>query len=179
MIEPSDDVIEHATVREVAGVFRSRRDLEATVEALQRAGFDRADIDALSNIYQVPVDGTTGDQPEISHLKGQPVIMPDDLASARAVVAGTLGTICAVAAVSWIVASGGGSGSAVLGGLLAGAAAASIGYVATPWFSGNESTKSSRRTDRCLGLHIIGPRPVARSRENSATDSAGPRCQLH
>ena len=50
MIEPSDDVIEHATVREVAGVFRSRRDLEATVEALQRAGFDRADIDALSNI---------------------------------------------------------------------------------------------------------------------------------
>ena len=155
MIEPSDDVIERAKVREVAGVFRSRRDLEATVEALQRAGFDRADIDALSNIHQVPVDGTIGNQPQISHLTGQPMIMPDDLASARAVVAGTLGTICAVAAVSWVVASGGGSGSAVLGGLLAGTAAAGIGYVATPWLSGNERTNLPEGLTAASGFILL------------------------
>ena len=155
MIERSDDVIERAKVREVAGVFRSRRDLEATVEALERAGFDRADIDALSNVHQVPVDGTTGNQPQISHLAGQPMIMPDDLASARAVIAGTLGTICAVAAVSWIVASGGESGSAVLGGLLAGAAAAGIGYVATPWLSGNERTKLPEGLTAASGFMLL------------------------
>ena len=45
----SDAVIERIRVREAAGVFRSRKALEAAAEALRLAGFDRADIDVLAD----------------------------------------------------------------------------------------------------------------------------------
>lgn len=45
----SDAVMERVRVREAAGVFRSRAALEAAAEALQLAGFDRADIDVLAD----------------------------------------------------------------------------------------------------------------------------------
>jgi hypothetical protein len=147
MSTPSDDLIERATVREVAGVFHSRRDLEATVEALQLAGFDRADIDTLSNLDQVskptgPVYVASDKLPAIPQPSGQPVIMSDDVAAARMVVTGALGTICAVATVSWVVASGGGSAAAVLAAMLAGGAAGGIGYTVTPRFLRDDRTVS-------------------------------------
>jgi hypothetical protein len=37
-------------VREIAGIFQSRRDAEAAIDALLLSGFDRADIDLLGDI---------------------------------------------------------------------------------------------------------------------------------
>jgi hypothetical protein len=42
-------VLERVRVREVAGVFRSRDALDAAVDALLLAGFDRADIDLMAS----------------------------------------------------------------------------------------------------------------------------------
>jgi hypothetical protein len=50
MDQSNDTVIERVRVREVAGIFRSRDALDATVDALLESGFDRADI-AVSSRY--------------------------------------------------------------------------------------------------------------------------------
>lgn len=146
MNTPLNEVIESASARKVAGDFQSRRDLEMTVEALLLDGFNRADIDALSNLGEAvksagPVDAAAAEQPEIP--RGSSVILSEDVAASMVVIGGTLGTICAVAAVYGVVASGGGSGLAVLAALLAGAAGAGIGYIVTPRLSGNERKGSS------------------------------------
>jgi hypothetical protein len=51
VLEP--DVLERARVREVTGVFHSRKALEDAVEDLLLAGFDRADIDRVASLDQV------------------------------------------------------------------------------------------------------------------------------
>jgi hypothetical protein len=49
MIAPSDTIIETIKVREVAGVFDSREQIEDAVDALLLASFDRADIDLMAS----------------------------------------------------------------------------------------------------------------------------------
>jgi hypothetical protein len=50
MREQADDaVLDRVKVREAAGVFRSRAALEAAVDALLRACFDRADNDFMAS----------------------------------------------------------------------------------------------------------------------------------
>ena len=105
MSESLHPVIARARVREVVGVFESPRDLETAFESLELGGFDRADLDALSNLVEVPrsigaLDVTTEKQTKIPRTTEQPVIMSEDVVAAKAVIAGTLGTICALAAVS-------------------------------------------------------------------------------
>jgi hypothetical protein len=53
MMRSTDDAIERAKLREVAAIFHSDEALEAAVEALLLAGFDRADIDRLADLDEV------------------------------------------------------------------------------------------------------------------------------
>jgi hypothetical protein len=143
-------------------------------ESLELGGFDRADLDALSNLVEVPrsigaLDVTTEKQTKIPRTTEQPVIMSEDVVAAKAVIAGTLGTICALAAVSWVVASGGGPALAVLGALLAGVAAGGIGYVATPRLLGSERTKSSESLAAVSGFNLR-VRVGSRDREQKAQE---------
>ena len=146
-----DDVIERARVRKVSGIFHSRRDLEGTVEALELASFDRADIDSWSNF-----DGATpksfGPVEKEPESPQHPVIMTEDVAASSMVVAGILGTICAVGTVSWVVASGGELIEALLAALLVGAAASGIGYIATPHLLGQKRTKPSEGLPHATGF---------------------------
>ena len=50
----SDTVLERARVREVTGVFHSRETLDAAANELLLTGFDRADIDVLDSLDEVP-----------------------------------------------------------------------------------------------------------------------------
>ena len=53
-MEPkTDEVVEQAIVREVAGVVRTPEVLEKIVEALELAGFDRADIDVMADVETI------------------------------------------------------------------------------------------------------------------------------
>src|ERR1700730_14618525 len=47
MAKPPDSVLERVKVREVAGIFESRPALDAAVDRLLLAGFDRSDIDVM------------------------------------------------------------------------------------------------------------------------------------
>jgi hypothetical protein len=69
MVEQAEgEIIEQTVVREVAGIVRSPDVLDTVVEALQLAGFDRADIDVM------------GDSQTISERFGDTFIPVEDLA---------------------------------------------------------------------------------------------------
>lgn len=53
MAQETDRVLDRIRVREVAGVFRSRRQVEEAITALLHAGFDRADIDLMASAQAV------------------------------------------------------------------------------------------------------------------------------
>jgi len=112
MSEPSDTAIERIKVREVAGVFRSREALEAAIDALLLAGFDRADIDLmagadavkekLGSIY-VPVE----ELPDVPGVPRRAFLAREDITIPLAGAAGILIYLGATAAVLGVVASGG------------------------------------------------------------------------
>ena len=87
--------------------------------------------------------------------------MSEDVTAARAVIAAVLGTICALATVSWVLSSGGDSASAVVAAVVAGVAAGGIGYLATPGLLGRGRTKSSQgpaaASDFILRVRVWSP----------------------
>src|SRR5260221_1029256 len=106
----SDWVIELAKVREVAGVFRSRDALDAAVDALLLAGFDRADIDLIASIDAVreklgglyaPVEELA----DVSRTPRQAFTAREDTIGPLVGVAGILTFIGAAAAAISVVAS--------------------------------------------------------------------------
>jgi hypothetical protein len=122
-----DTVLERVRVREVAGVFRSRDALDAAVDALLLAGFDRADIDLMAGLdavreklggVYVPVE----ELPDVPHVPRRAFIAREDIAVPLAGVAGILTFVGATAAALGVVASG--------GALALAAAAAAAGGVA-------------------------------------------------
>ncbi len=82
MDQSNDTVIERVRVREVAGIFRSRDALDATVDALLESGFDRADI-AVSSRYaareKLGIDIPAEVIPEVSVVPRRPFFGPEDV----------------------------------------------------------------------------------------------------
>ena len=80
----ADDAIERTKVREVAAIFHSQEALEAAVEALLLAGFDRADIDRLADLNEVrkrlgPVYVAHEELADVAQAPRRPVIMREDI----------------------------------------------------------------------------------------------------
>ena len=132
MSERSGAASRRIKVREVTGVFRSREDLEAGVDALLRAGFDRADIDLMADVetvaeklrglYAPPVE--LADVPEVPR---QAFVAREDVTIPLAGVAGILTYLGATAAALGVVASGGALATAVAAAAAGGATAGGIG----------------------------------------------------
>jgi hypothetical protein len=96
----SDPVIERVRVREAAGVFRSPSALEAAVEALLLAGFDRADIDVLTDADAVrrklrSLHIAAEDLTDAPHVPRRAFIAREDVAL---VIAGTAGILIYIGA---------------------------------------------------------------------------------
>jgi hypothetical protein len=129
-------VIDQAVVREVAGVVRTTTILDNVIEALQLAGFDRADIDVMadaktirdrfSQIF-VPVE----DLADVPGVPRRAFITDDDVTTLRVGLFGILFYIGATAAALSVVASGGGLAAAVAGAVAGGAASGGLGALAT------------------------------------------------
>ncbi|MDB5561598.1 MAG: hypothetical protein JWN11_1016 [Hyphomicrobiales bacterium] len=107
--ELEDDVLDARRVREVAGVFRTMQNLDAALDDLLKAGFDRADIDLLGPAEALrrrfgdkipPIE----DLADVPHAPRQPVILKDDFAlltmSWTAIVCYLVGISTALVAVS-------------------------------------------------------------------------------
>jgi hypothetical protein len=112
MSSQSDGVIERVKVREVAGVFRSRESLDAAVDALLLAGFDRADIDLMAGADAMleKLGGIYAPAEELADVPDAPrraYVARGEVAGPLAFVAGALVYFSAAAAAIGIVASGG------------------------------------------------------------------------
>lgn len=133
----SDDegIVETRRVREVAAVFHGESALENAIEALLRAGFDRADIDIMGALEAVRRRlGTLYIAPEeIADVPGTPrraFVARDDLATATAGVAGILFYVGATTAMMSVVASGGSLAVIAAAAMAAGTVGAGIGAAA-------------------------------------------------
>jgi hypothetical protein len=138
MGEPVAATSERIKVREVTGVVHSREALEAAVDDLLRAGFDRADVDLMASVDAV-VEKLGGlyapakelaDVPEVprrAFLAREDVIIP--MAAAGGIltylgaIAGSLGVVASGGALAWAIAAAG------VGGAMAGGLAALIGRI--------------------------------------------------
>ena len=172
MSTTSDQVIERTRVREVAGIFHSRGELDAAVDALLLAGFDRADIDVLADLDEVkkrvgPVYVAAEELADIGRVPRRPFIAPEDVAGATAVVMGVVAALAAGAAAYAIVASGGGTMKAVVSALLAAAVAGGIAGPLTFRFFGQDRAKSLEGHMAALGL-VLWVRVRSPDREEQA-----------
>jgi hypothetical protein len=130
-VDSSPDVLERTKVREVAGVFHSRRAIEAAFEDLLLNGFDRADIDRLASLDEVrrrlKVNVSPEEAADLTPTPRRPIFAPDDITAGIAVTGSLVGAAVGIAVVFVVLASGGDGGSAGIAGTLAGIGAGWIG----------------------------------------------------
>jgi hypothetical protein len=123
-------VLERTKVREVAGVFHSRRAVEAAFEDLLLNGFDRADIDRLASLDEVrrrlKVYVSPEEAADLTPTPRRPIFAPDDITAGVAVTGSLVGAAVGIAVVFVVLASGGDGRSAGIAGTLAGIGAAWI-----------------------------------------------------
>jgi hypothetical protein len=128
-------IIDQAVVREMAGVVRTATILDSVIDALQRAGFDRADIDVMADAKTirdrfgqifVPVE----DLADVPGVPRRAFVRDEDVSILRGGVFGMLFYIGATAAALGVVASGGGLAAAVASAAAAGAASGGLGALA-------------------------------------------------
>ena len=107
----SDDILEQVSIREVTGVFRSRKALIDAADDLLVAGFDRADIDVSApldelqrrlNYQSIP----PADLADIPTAARQPLIDQGDVLTTDAVVGSLAGCIGAVAMAYFLIIRG-------------------------------------------------------------------------
>src|ERR1700722_2320749 len=136
MESKTDDMVEQRVVREVAGVVRTPEVLEKVVDALELAGFDRADIDVMADVETIRKRFGTGFVPveEFADVPGGPrraFVHSNALSMARATAFSVLFSIGATVAAMGVVASGGGLAAALAAAAAAGRAWGGAGGLAT------------------------------------------------
>jgi hypothetical protein len=98
----SDDILEKARTREATGVFHSRKALDAAVQELLVAGYDRADIDVSAspdelqrrlNCRSIPPE----DLADVPTAPREPFVGEDDVIITDAVFGGVVGCAAALA----------------------------------------------------------------------------------
>src|SRR5258707_11233209 len=108
MLGSSDDILDKVRTREVTGAFHSRKALDAAVQDLLVAGYDRADIDVSAspdelqrrlNYQSIP----PADLADIPTAPRQPFVGEDDVLSTDAVVGSIVGCAAALAIVYYLV----------------------------------------------------------------------------
>jgi hypothetical protein len=123
-VDSSPDVLDRTKVREVAGVFHSRRAVEAAFEDLLLNGFDRADIDRLASLDEVrrrlKVYVSPEEAADLTPTPRRPIFAPDDITAGVAVTGSMVGAAVGIAVVFVVLASGGDGRSAGIAGTLAG-----------------------------------------------------------
>jgi hypothetical protein len=132
----SDVILDRAKVREVTGIFHSREALERATEDLLLAGFDRADIDVLASLDEVPkrlgpVIVAHEELADVKEAPRRPFVARDDISAVKAVVAGTVGAVAGAATAYFLLASGSSGTAAGVIAVLLGLIVAAIALVLT------------------------------------------------
>lgn len=140
-MEPKpDEILEQSVVREVAGIVRTPETLDNVVDALERAGFDRADIDILANVDTIrdrfgPMLIPMEELADVPNAPRRPFTRRDDVTIVRAGAFAVLFYVGAAVAALGVVASGGSLAAALAAAAAAGTASGGIGALATRFLS--------------------------------------------
>jgi hypothetical protein len=172
MNSPSNEELDRARVREVTGVFYSSVALEGAAEALLLAGFDRADIDRISNLDEMyrrlgPVEIAPEELADMPAVPRQPFITREDITTMVVMVASTLAAFAAMIGALIVVVSEGGIGLTVAVAAIAAVIAGGIGFVAVARYAGRERRKGLEALMEAHGL-ILWVRVRSPEREGSA-----------
>lgn len=132
----TDDALELARVREVAAIFHSHDALEDAVEDLLLAGFDRADIDELSDLDEVqkrlgPVYVAHEELADLPQAPRRPAIVTEDIAVTLVVVVSVAASAAGLGAAFAATASGTATAWALIVAVLAALAAGGIAALLT------------------------------------------------
>jgi hypothetical protein len=130
-----EDVLERHKVREVAAVLHRQDILDDAIKALLQAGFDRGEIDVMSNIETVRqrLGALYVPSDEIADVPGTPrraYIARDDITTTTAGVAGILFYLGAASAAMTVIASGGSLALVAAAAVAAGTIGAGFGATA-------------------------------------------------
>jgi hypothetical protein len=153
-------------------VFRSRESLEAAVDALLRAGFDRADVDLMAGIDAVREKLGTAYVPaeqlaDVPDAPREAFVARRELTLALTGAAGILTFIGATAAAFGVVASGGALALAVAAAAAGGAATAGGAGALIARFLGREQAKELQAQMAAGGL-VLWVRVRAPEQEEKA-----------
>ncbi|MBS0644936.1 MAG: hypothetical protein U1E70_17030 [Acetobacteraceae bacterium] len=148
---------------EVRASFHDSTQMQAAVNQLTLAGFDRADL-------TLPARGHSLDEPA-SEAATKPVATDEDARQARTLGASTAASAAALAAAGLVVATGGAAIPAVAGALLAGGAAGGATWAATE--AGAEAEQHTRDDQAAAGHLVLAVRTTTAERIEKARTILG------
>jgi hypothetical protein len=129
-VDSKSDVLERTKVREVAGVFHSPKALEAAIEDLRSAGFDRADIDRLAGLDKVYKRFNTyvaaEEMADLTPTPREPIFTRDDITLGVVLTASLAGAAVGTTVALIVIASGGDGWTAGIAGALLGIGAGGV-----------------------------------------------------
>jgi hypothetical protein len=166
MNERSDTVIERVRVREVAGVFASRDALDAAVETLLEAGFDRSDIDVMLGTDWAGPYVDAKELADVPWAPRQAYVERADVSAIEAMGIAILSFAAAAAATFAVLASGGSGARAGVWALGAAAVGAATGYLIVRSFRRKKEERIAQA--RMLGGLILWVRVRSPEREERA-----------
>ena len=173
MARSGSKAAEKVKVREVAGVLPSRDALEAAVDDLLRAGFDRSDIDLMASPESVArklggIYAPAQELADVPHTPREAFIAREDVNVPLATVAGILTYVGATAAALGVVAPGGALGVALAAAAAGGAATGSIGALLARSLGRKQAEDFERRL--ALGGLVLWVRLRSPEREERAQE---------
>jgi hypothetical protein len=177
MSQPADIVVERATVREVSGVIDAGAPVEAAIEVLLLAGFDRADIDVLANDDKVrqrlgSVEVPAEELPDIPEVPRHAPIKSDDVASVATLAIALSGAIGGIAGAIVAVAYDLGWGESAVSVLACAVIAAGAAAVAARWFVRRRAVLDPDTDVVVLWVRVRSPAAEERARRVLLTNGA-------
>lgn len=168
--------MDRVTVREAVGVFHDEKSLQAAVDELLIAGFDRSHLsllaghhaieEKLGHMYEKVAD--VEDDPGVPY---QAYVGSDSRTEAKGAIVGGLAYVGVVAAVGMIVASGGTIAAVLVGAALAGGAGGGIGVALSRYIDQHHAAYLQEQLDR--GGLLLWVRTEDAEHEKRATEILG------
>lgn len=168
-----------STVREAVSVFHDETSLQAAVDALLIAGFDRSQLSLLAGQRHVETRlGHRVDQ--VAELEDDPEVPTrayvgiDSRTEAKAAIVGGLVYVGAIVALGAIVASGGTAADALIAGAIGGAVGGLLGIIVARQLQQRHVRRLQEQLDRGgLLLWVRTPTPDAEARAMATLKAHG------
>jgi hypothetical protein len=143
----ADAVLERARVREATGIFHSRLALDAAADQLLLMGFDRADVDVVANLDEVPKKlgasyVAAEDLADVPQTPRRSFFDSEDVMVLKVAIAGTFGA-AAAGATALLMSLSAASTNAEIGvaAALVGLVAAGAGFLLAQRFLGRDEAQ--------------------------------------